>query len=206
MPDFFDRADAICRQRDVLKHPFYQRWSRGELGRPELAAYAGQYRHAVVALAQATALAGNQAHADEERDHIELWDQFVAAVGGDRRASASESTKACVGAWADEGRDRAATLAVLYAIESSQPAISETKRAGLVEHYGASPNSDATRYFDVHAELDSAHAAEDRRELSNVLEPGDEERLLAHVETALLGNWRLLDGLEMHAGGTDGLA
>ena len=149
MPDFFDRADAICRHRDILKHPFYQ--------------------------------------------------QFVAAVGGDRRAPASESTKACVRAWADEGRDEAATLAVLYAIESSQPAISETKRAGLVEHYGASPSSDATRYFDVHAELDSAHAAEDRRALSRVLESGDEERLLGHVETALLGNWRLLDGLEVHA-------
>jgi pyrroloquinoline-quinone synthase len=199
MPDFFDRADAICRQRDVLKHPFYQRWSRGELSRPDLAAYAGQYRHAVAALARATAQVGNQAHADEERDHIVLWDQFVEAVGGDRRAPASESTKACVRAWADEDRDRAATLAVLYAIESSQPAISETKRAGLVAHYGAAPNSDATRYFDVHAELDSAHAAEDRRALGNVLESGDEERLLAHVETALHGNWRLLDGLDMHA-------
>jgi len=197
MPDFFDRAAAICSELDVLEHPFYQRWSRGELSRRELAAYAGQYRHAVVALAQATSQAGNRAHAQEEHDHIELWDQFVAAVGGDPRTPATDGTMACVRAWADEHRDRPATLAVLYAIESSQPAISETKRAGLLKHYGASPNSDATRYFDVHAELDGDHAAEDRQELSKLLEPGDEERLLVEMEAALRGNWRLLDGLEV---------
>jgi pyrroloquinoline-quinone synthase len=198
MPDFFDRAHAICRQHDVLEHPFYQRWSRGELSREELAAYAGQYRHAVVALAQSTAQTGNHAHAQEEQDHIELWDQFVAAVGGDRRVPATESTMACVEAWGDEERDRAGTLAVLYAIESSQPAISETKRAGLLEHYGASPNSDATRYFDVHADRDRDHAADDRRELEQLLAPENEERLLGRMEAALRGNWYLLDGLEVH--------
>jgi len=37
-------------------------------------------------------------------------------------------------AWSPSERFRA--LAVLYAIESAQPAISRTKLAGLVEHYG----------------------------------------------------------------------
>jgi pyrroloquinoline-quinone synthase len=198
MPDFFGRVDAVCRRHDVLQHPFYERWSRGELTHQELAAYAGQYRHAVIALAQATAQAGDQEHARAEHDHIRLWDQFVAAVGGDARAPATPSTITCVRAWADESRDRAATLAVLYAIESSQPAISETKRAGLLQHYGVSPNSDATCYFDVHVELDRDHAAEDRRELGKLIERGDEERLLEHVETALRGNWRLLDGVQSH--------
>jgi pyrroloquinoline-quinone synthase len=197
MADFFDRADAVCAQHNVLAHPFYERWSRGELSRQELATYSGQYRHAVVALAQATAQAGNQAHAQEEQEHIELWDQFVAAVGGDPEAPANQSTTVCVRAWNDPSRDRVATLAVLYAIESSQPAISETKRTGLLEHYGALPNSDSTLYFDVHADLDRAHAAEDRQQLSQVLGPGDEPRLLAEIEKALRGNWRLLDGLEM---------
>lgn len=197
MPDFFDRADAICAQHSVLEHPFYRRWSRGDLKPVELATYAGQYRHAVVALAHATAQAGNQAHAQEEQDHIELWDQFVAAVGGDPAAPANQSTTVCVRAWNDVDRDRAATLAVLYAIESAQPAISETKRTGLLEHYGAPPNSDSTLYFDVHADLDRAHAAEDRQQLSQLLEPGDEPRLLAEIEKALRGNWRLLDGLEV---------
>ena len=196
MDTFFDRVDATRRRCDVLQHPFYQRWARGELTRSELAFYAGQYRHAVVALADATAHAGDERHADEERGHIALWDRFVVSVGGDTGAAATVETAACVAAWADEGRDRAATLAALYAIESSQPAISDTKRAGLVEHYGAAPESDATRYFDLHATLDHAHAAGDRRELGALIRPANEERLLAEAERVLRANWQLLDGVQ----------
>ncbi len=132
MPDFFDRLETISRRYDVLQHPFYLRWSRGELTRTELAHYAGQYRHAVVALADATASAGNSEHTEAERAHIALWDRFVRSVDGDTSTAPAEGTTQCVSAWADESRDRAGTLAVLYAIESSQPAISDTKRAGLV--------------------------------------------------------------------------
>ncbi len=199
MPAFFDRLDAVRRRLDVLQHPFYERWSRGELTRSELAFYSGQYRHAVVALAEATAHAGDEEHARAEHDHIALWDRFVRFLGGDPGAAPTQSTAACVSAWADERRDRAATLAVLYAIEASQPAISETKRAGLLQHYGAEPNSDATGYFDVHAAVDQGHAAEDRRELFALLKPADEERLLGHAEQALRGNWCLLDGMQAYA-------
>jgi pyrroloquinoline-quinone synthase len=193
---FFERADAICRRCDVLRHPFYQRWSRGELGRRDLGHYAGQYRHAVVALADASAHAGDDQHAIQERGHIVLWDQFLASYEGDRYAPAAAETAACVAAWAAPDRDRMATLAALYAIESSQPAISETKRTGLVAHYGAAPGSDATRYFDVHAVLDHQHAEQDRRELARLAQPADEERLLAEIERVLTANWRLLDGVE----------
>ena len=194
MSNFFDRVDVLCRRHDVLQHPFYLRWSRGELTRDELAHYAGQYRHAVVALAEATEQTGNASHAAEERAHIGLWDRFVRSVGGEVDAEPLAETTECVRAWTADGRDRAATLAVLYAIESAQPAISETKRVGLLEHYGAAPGSDATRYFDVHATLDHTHAAEDRRELIGLMTEADEERLLGHVEMALRGNWMLLDG------------
>ncbi len=196
MDSFFERADAICRRCDVLRHPFYERWSRGELGRRDLGHYAGQYRHAVVALADASAQAGDDQHAGEEHGHIALWDQFLASYGGDRDAAPAPETAACAAAWAAPDRDRVATLAALYAIEASQPAIAETKRTGLVAHYGAAPDSDATRYFDVHAVLDREHAEQDRRELAGALRPGDEERLLAEIERVLTANWRLLDGVE----------
>jgi hypothetical protein len=56
--DLFERIAAARERWNVLKHPFYTRWERGELTRPELAFYAGEYRHAVVALADAAAAAG----------------------------------------------------------------------------------------------------------------------------------------------------
>jgi pyrroloquinoline-quinone synthase len=195
MDSFFDRAEQVRKRWDVLAHPFYERWSRGELQTAELAVYAGQYRHAVVALADATAHAGQAEHAEQERGHVDLWDDFLRSVGADADAAPTPQTADCVAAWADPRRDRAGTLAALYAIESAQPAISETKRAGLVEHYGAEAGSDATRYFDVHASLDHEHAADDRAELTAVMTPGDEPRLLAEVERVLRANWELLDGV-----------
>jgi len=199
MSNFFDRVDEVRSRWDVLRHPFYERWVRGELAPSELAFYAGQYRHAVVALADAASRSGDERHAAEERSHVTLWDGFLRTVGGDRGASATSQTAACAAAWSDPDRDRPATLAALYAIEAAQPAISETKRTGLVEHYGAAPGSDATRYFDVHAVLDHAHAAEGRRELADIMEPADEGRLLDEAERVLEANWRLLDGVQERA-------
>jgi pyrroloquinoline-quinone synthase len=199
MTNFFARADEVRRRWDVLRHPFYERWSRGELAPRELAFYAGQYRHAVVALADATSRAGDDHHAAEERSHIALWDGFLEFAGGDPDAAPTPRTAACAETWADTRRDPAATLAALYAIEAAQPAISETKRTGLIEHYGATPGSDATRYFDVHAVLDHAHAARDRQELEAVVQPADEDRLLDEMQRVLEANWRLLDGVQAHA-------
>ena len=54
MISFFDRVDEIRSRWDVLRHPFYERWTRGDLSRGELAFYAGQYRHAVIAVADSS--------------------------------------------------------------------------------------------------------------------------------------------------------
>ena len=53
--DLWTRLEQARARWNVLEHPFYERWSRGELRRDELAAYSGQYRYAVVALADAAA-------------------------------------------------------------------------------------------------------------------------------------------------------
>ena len=57
--ELIERLDAVRERWNLLEHPFYKRWSCGELSREELAHYAGEYRHAVVALAE-TATPGAQ--------------------------------------------------------------------------------------------------------------------------------------------------
>lgn len=206
--EFFDRLEAVRSRWNVLEHSFYVRWSNGELTRDELAFYAGEYRHAVVALADglsATAAAADQAsrpeierHAAEEAEHVELWDRFAAAAGAPDPVQPRPETHACVESWT-AGRDALEGLVAAYVIESGQPAISRTKLDGLVEHYGFEEGP-ATEYFSLHATLDEQHAAESRALIEQQLDGADAERLLEVAEAALRGNWELLDGVERAQG------
>jgi pyrroloquinoline-quinone synthase len=208
--DFWARLEGVRARWNVLEHPFYERWTNGELTRSELAAYAGQYRHAVVALAEASAAAAAaadaparpqlEAHAAEEAGHVALWDGFAAAVGAPARTAATPETDACARAWARRDRSLLEGLVALYAIESGQPAISEVKAAGLRERYGLA-GPPATEYFDVHAQRDREHAAAGRALIEPRLAEADADALLAEAEAVLRANWELLDGVERIGGG-----
>jgi pyrroloquinoline-quinone synthase len=203
--DLWSRLDDVRARWNVLEHPFYERWSAGTLTRDELATYAGQYRHAVVALADAARAAARAApaeersslaaHAGEEAAHVELWDRFAEATGDGAPADPEPETAACSAAWAGEGRDLLGHLVALYAIESAQPAISRVKADGLREHYGFD-GGQATLYFDLHAERDAEHAAEGRARLAARLDGADQDALVDEAERVLSANWTLLDGVE----------
>jgi pyrroloquinoline-quinone synthase len=199
----WERIEAARERWNVLEHPFYLRWSAGELSREELAGYSGQYRHATEAIARLSTLAADSApepqraelrrHAAEEVEHVELWDGFVRAVGGDSDAEPNSETADCVAAWtADDGF--ATSLVRLYAIESGQPAVSRTKREGLAAHY-AIEGGEGNAYFRLHEKLDVEHAEADRELIQAHLETEDEDALVAAAESAFRANWRLLDGV-----------
>jgi pyrroloquinoline-quinone synthase len=199
----WQRIEDARKDCNVLEHPFYLRWTRGELTRAELAEYAGQYRHATEAIARLSAQAAEAApeaerdelrrHASDEADHVALWDGFVEAVGGDAAAEANPQTSECVSTWAaDDGL--LPSLVRLYAIESGQPEISRTKRVGLAENYGIG-DGDGNAYFRVHERLDVEHAEAGRELIERHLEGADEDALVRAAESALRANWRLLDGV-----------
>jgi pyrroloquinoline-quinone synthase len=196
----WERIESSRERWDVLRHPFYQRWSAGELTSQELARYSGQYRHAVEAIADmsesvADALPEHgdlRRHAAEELGHVRLWDGFLGEAGGDAADEPTPETAECVRTWT-EG-DALETLARLYAVESGQPAISATKREGLLERYGFADGA-GTAYFRVHETRDVEHAAEARELLAELASDADADRVVAAAESAFRANWRLLDGV-----------
>lgn len=200
----WDLIEKRRAQRNVLEHPFYQRWAEGRLERSELALYAGQYRHAVEALAAITASAaelapdghgnGLAAHAAEEATHVPLWDTFCEAVGGSTSDPPTAETRECVEAWT-AGDGLLPTLIRMYAVESGQSEIARTKLDGLRDHYGIT--GAGTEYFAVHQELDVEHSRHARDLIERLLDDDADLEELADVAARTFeGNWRLLDGVE----------
>lgn len=204
---FWDEIERRRARWDVLEHPFYARWSAGDLSHDELALYASEYDHAVVAIADASRRAADsdtdlQAHAEEEAAHTSLWRSFARAAGwGGSRAwyfgeEPLPTTEACARTWTGElDRDLPRHLVTLYAVESAQPGVSALKLEALVRHY-AFDDGPATEYFRVHARLDRDHAALMRATLDRLLADADTEALLDQAEAVHRSYWEMLDGLE----------
>ena len=153
--DVLARLDEARGAFNVLEHPFYKRWSAGELSAAELQRYAGEYRHAVMALARASALAAAKAGPEHAaglsatpRRRRRTWSCGRTSPARPARAARRTArsrwmqTQACAQAWT-AGEDLLEHLAVLYAIEAGQPEISKTKLEGLTEHYGYSDEGPA---------------------------------------------------------------
>ena len=175
---FFADLDARIARYDLLQHPYYQAWSKGELTREDLREYASEYWHHVSAFpAYLSALHCQLPDgklrrvvlsnlADEEgledgTPHSDLWMDFARGMGADEpevrgRQLAPETRTLLQHFRAAMHLSPAAALAALYAYESRVPAIARTKADGLEHHYAADPAT--RRYFTVHTTADVHHA------------------------------------------------
>src|SRR4051812_1223843 len=150
MNKYLAELDADIAEKNLLKHPFYLAWTRGELSREALTDYAQQYYHHVAAFP--TYLSAVHAHCDDQPtrkqlldnlvdeeagrpNHPDLWIQFAESlvVKETRGAAAQPETKNLISTFRSVCGEKptAEGLAALYAYESQIPAICESKIDGL---------------------------------------------------------------------------
>ena len=215
---FFHALEGRLGNYDLLKHPYYQAWSKGELTREDLREYASEYWHHVSSFPAYLSALHSQLPdgrlrrtvlenlADEEgledgTPHSDLWMDFAQGMGAEeskvRTRELGPETEALLRHFRFAMHESpAAALAALYAYESRVPAIAKTKAEGLKEHYAA---DDATRrYFTLHTTADVHHARVWRDALAAELAayPEQTETALAAGEDAARALWNALDGVE----------
>lgn len=217
-PEFFAALDARIARYDLLQHPFYQAWSKGELTRDELREYASEYWHHVSAFP--TYLSALHARledvplrrtvlenlADEEglpagRPHSDLWMDFAAGMGADSSEVRSRALQPETAALIEHFRTAAqsapaSALAALYTYESRVPAIARTKAEGLKQHYGA--DIPTARYFALHQVADVYHAKvwRDAIEAELTAHPEQADATLDAAEATAAALWETLSGIE----------
>jgi pyrroloquinoline-quinone synthase len=188
----------------LLKHSFYQRWTRGTLTAGELRSYSDQYRHLVVELPGwlSTAAASHPtraqelyAHAREETAHVRLWDDFRQAIGAlGAGAPPNEATSELI-ATGDALAGQELGTAAAWALEAQAPEVSRAKADGLASHYGIDATSGAA-YFELHSRMDVAHAAELETAIEEL--PDELERHAVDAADAVLSRlWDVLTSVEL---------
>ena len=132
-------------------------------------------------------------HADEEREHVALWDGFVEAAGGDVDDPPTPETDECVRAWSARSGDCRQPGDPLRDRERPARDLADQAR-GPGERYGFA-DGEATAYFQ--APRAPRHRARRRGPRAALRARGDadEDRLVAAAEAAFRANWRLLDGV-----------
>jgi pyrroloquinoline quinone (PQQ) biosynthesis protein C len=79
--DVIDEVRLITDERNLLKHPFYQPWQKGELTLDALRGYAAQYYPHVLAFPQYVSTA--HAICPDRRDRQELLENLIEEERGD---------------------------------------------------------------------------------------------------------------------------
>lgn len=204
--------DAVIDRKSLLKHPFYQKWSAGELTMDDMKVYALEYFHLAKAVpgfvdrvrdrarvrgADAKLLAQFDQNFAEETEHIDLWKRFAASLGiSEAELDAyvpCETVKQAVRK-IDEACERSYEegVAAMYALEKELPAIAQTKKEGLQAYYGLH-SEDAHIYFDEHLK-EAKHIA-----VWTSIDLGDADVADA-VHESLAGQNGVLDGVCEEAG------
>jgi len=215
MDEFFKTLDAMIAEKHLLKHAFYQAWSRGELSRECLQDYAAQYYQHVKAFpGYVASLLGHTQDMQTSKEllqnlveelggtpnHPELWKAFALHLGTRKEAldqgAISDEMHHLIDTFQQICRTGtvAEGLAALYAYESQIPSICVSKIEGLKNHYHMLL-PEQWRYFSVHIAADEEHARVERQELARHVQLDQTAHVLRAAQRILDALWDFLTHL-----------
>lgn len=206
-----NRLNTIISEFDLLKHPFYQAWSRGELSKETLQHYAVQYYNQVQSFPRFISRVHTNCPTIEARkvllenltdeeihgtDHPALWMQFAEGMGASREMVNAQEALPETNAMVDKfyelaDRDWRDGLCALYAYECQVPEVSASKIAGLKEFYGIH-DEHTLEFFTAHQAYDVEHAKQVAELIEKYVEPVRAEKATREAAQAL---WGFLDGM-----------
>jgi pyrroloquinoline-quinone synthase len=213
------RIDEMIDERHLLKHPFYTKWTAGELPKEAMQEYARQYfafESAMPRFLSAIHSRTENANArqqildnlwDEEHgrdNHAELWLRFAEGIGVSRddvlTAEHNDATRALVDTYAEIAYDAtpAEGIAALYAYERQVPQTAESKIHGLQEHYGVDDKR-TTSFFAVHGVMDIEHSGAEREMLGELAADSSEPAIEKATQRALDAWWNFLSAVDQPA-------
>jgi len=214
---FWQRADREIAKYDLLKHPFYQAWTAGDLTKEDLKFYAEQYFHHVSQFpTYLTSLHSRLPEGAMRRDvlanayeeecdgiaHSDLWLRFAEGMGGVESNLGEKTPIPEVSDLVETFRALAkkapvaSAFGALFAYESQVPKIAAEKRNGLKRHYGADDRT--CSYFTLHEKADIHHASVWRKIISTLVEQDNRHaaEALEGISRAARALWTALDGIE----------
>lgn len=205
------RLNEIISEHHLLKHMFYQAWSKGELSREILQRYAAQYYSQVQSFPRFISRVHTNCPQIEARkvllenlvdeeihgtDHPALWMQFANGMGASRQtvlndAPLPETTRMVDTFYDLAQRDWRDGLCALYAYECQVPEVSASKVEGLKKFYGIDDEC-TLEFFTAHQAYDVEHS----RQVAGLIEKYvDPERAEVATREAAIALWGFLDGM-----------
>ena len=199
----------------LLNHPFYKKWTNGELNKEVLKEYSKQYFHHVEAFPRCISaihsnctelenrqiLLGNlMEEEDKENSHPDLWLKFSNGLGVDskdvKNVKLNQETKDLIDEFLSIARSSYAKgLGSLYAYEYQIPEVAKSKIMGLSKFYGIN-DEETIKFFNVHIHADEWHSEECLNLLTKLTSKKDQEDAIEGAEQLSKLMWSFLTGVD----------
>ncbi|MGD0466056.1 MAG: CADD family putative folate metabolism protein [Gammaproteobacteria bacterium] len=199
---------------NLLRHSFYNDWSKGTLSLYILRKYTKQYYYHVAAFPRYISLIHSQCEdinirqillanlMEEEKgkdNHPELWLRFADGLVINRSEIRHEDllkkTNALINGYFELCQESFATgIGALYAYERQVPSVAKLMIHGLKSFYGINKEKNL-KYFNVHLKIDEMHTME----CAKLIEQLDPKYQTLVCEGAFFGAkllWQFLDGIQ----------